>query len=217
MTKTGCRAKARHPVPGSAQAANSSSIPCKAASTSTTRDSTWPSARSICVFDPLSAVRIFDVVASPCRAASIRPAMRLRSTSSAALHPLFQPLTEYLFQRIEDARVQRRGVAVDASLEPYLLKFHDEAFRQREAEYRGKHGGADPWTSFPQSQRDQLLLAVERRLFHPSDTLTLHPNVAACLAACENRIVPVWAGTTETSGLAAAAVADEMVKAELPT
>jgi hypothetical protein len=124
---------------------------------------------------------------------------------------------EHLYQRIEDARVQRLAVAAEPTLGPHLLRFHDEAIRQREAQYRAKHGGADPWTPTPASQRDQLLLAIERWLFHPREFLTLAPAVAAELATCEATIAAAWTGTTETSGLVAIAAVMQIVAANLPS
>lgn len=134
----------------------------------------------------------------------------------AALHPAYHLGVEHLYQRIEDARLLRLAVAGEPSLEPHLHKFHDEGIRQREAQYLGKHGVA-PWTTNPASQRDQLLLAIERRLFHPSDVLTIGPTVATQLAACEATIASAWAGTTETSGLTAIAVVEQIIAANLPS
>jgi hypothetical protein len=166
-----------------------------------------------------------DDVAEHVALALLHEALHARySTSSgaytakrAALAPALQPAVEYLYQRIEDARVQRLAVNADASLAPHLLKFHDEGIRQREAQYRAAHRGAGPWTAAPASQRNQLFLAVERRLFHPGQTLTLDPAVAAELAKCEATIAPAWTGTTETSGLVAIAVAQQIVIAKLST
>jgi len=106
-------------------------------------------------------------------------------------------------------------VAGQPSLEPHLLKLHDEGLRQLEAQYRADHGGADPWTANPASKRNQLLLAIERRLFHPGEALMLDPEVVTGLAACGAKIAMAWTGTTETSGLTAIAVVEQIVAANL--
>jgi hypothetical protein len=132
----------------------------------------------------------------------------------AALRPSVQPPTDLLFQRIEDARVQRLAVASDQSLAQRLLQFHDAGISQREADYQSKYS-ASPWTVRPASERNQLFIAIERRLFHPGEALTLHPAVVAELAKCEMVIAPVWAGTTETAGLSAIDVVTTIITANL--
>jgi len=85
---------------------------------------------------------------------------------------------------------------------------------QREKQYRARYG-ADPWTSTPASQRNQLFLAIERRLFHPGEPLTLDPVVSAELEKCEATIAPAWTGTTETSGLVAIDVVHQILASKL--
>jgi hypothetical protein len=101
----------------------------------------------------------------------------------AAVNPAIVAVTEHLYQRIEDARVQRLGVAADLTLSSHLEKFHDAALQQREENYCTTYSTATPWTTSPPSQRGQALLAFERRLFHPGQSLTLDPDVS-CFTKC---------------------------------
>lgn len=135
----------------------------------------------------------------------------------ALVSPLLQPSVDYLFQRIEDARVQRLAIIDEPSIAAGLRKFHDEGIRQREVEYRSQFSGTEPWTTSPPSQRGQLFLAVERRLFHPGEKLTLDLAVEAELIKCEASLEGVWGGNTEDAGIAAIAVVAQIYKAGLTT
>lgn len=122
---------------------------------------------------------------------------------------------DHLYQRIEDARVMRLADQDNNPLAPKLLEVIDRGFEESETQYLSRTGDAEPWTTAPASQRNQLFLALERRTSHPGEILTLHPDVETELPLCEATIEPAWTGSTETAGLVAIGVAQQIFDSQL--